>query len=257
MVANKTRKQKEKLMTIPELRKSFDHMENFTRKILELKNTDMTEKRKLFQKEWQNVFHRPVDDKAANAYLQFELKKKKSQKQTKKQQKGGMAPLDYDTRPGSYGPYGSFPAYITSGFDIYDKINQDSFVPQQCGKENIVPTLPADLGSNTISSMKGGKRYRTRVNKSRKSSKRSSRKTRSSRKNQRGGFPTISEFSQAMTFRPLLASSPSTTLYDTHMALKGQVVTNDNYTPNYMNYRPTTLEATATSITRDLANEMK
>ena len=134
----KTRKQKRDYMTIPQLRKSFDHIESFTAKLLAT-TKNPNERRKSFQKEWLRTFHRTVDDKAADSYLSFELKKGK--KGTRKQ-KGGMAPLDYSLKPGIDGVHGVFPAYITSGFDTYNKINQDSFATQ-CGKEDM--TLLGDI----------------------------------------------------------------------------------------------------------------
>ena len=239
MVA-KTRKSKKGAMTIPELRKAFDHMENFTLHLVS-KTKDSTARRKAFQKEWMKVFHRSVDDKAANAYLQFESKKRGKTKR----QRGGAeplagAPLDYSTRPGVYSPYGVFPAYVSSGLDFYDKINQQAPVAG-CGKEDTTPHLAADMGSNEVGKQKGGRR-----------------KTRKARG---GAFPSINEFASSATFRPFAANVPTGAFYDAQMAWKGQAFPaspNPNTAnPPYVAYKPAILSANATSIDRDLASEIR
>jgi cysteinyl-tRNA synthetase len=71
-----TRKHKGSVMTIPQLRKAFDHMESFTLALVQ-QQKDKKKCRKAFQEEWMKVFHRSIDEKAADAYLQFEAKKSK------------------------------------------------------------------------------------------------------------------------------------------------------------------------------------
>lgn len=110
----KTKKQKSSMMTIPQLRKAFDHIEVYTAGLLG-REKDMKKRRKAFQEEWMKVFHRSVDDKSADAYLQFEAKKNKKGSKTRKMRGGAAlsgAPLDYSTRPGIYGVYGNFPEYL-------------------------------------------------------------------------------------------------------------------------------------------------
>jgi hypothetical protein len=257
-MANKTRKQRG-IMTIPELRQAFDHMELFTAKLI-AKGGDAKERRKAFQAEWMRVFHRPVDDKAADAYLAFESKKHKKSG-TRKMRGGsaaplGGAPLDYATRPGLPGVYGVFPAYVTSGFDIYDKVNQDSLTAT-CGQD-ITPKIADDMGSNRVHN--GGKRRGTRRMTGKKSQRKSSRKTRV-RRRQMGGFPTLAEFAQGLSFRPFSTSTPTTSFYDGTMAFKGVPLpppaTAASGNPPYIPYKPTTLDATATDINRDLVNEMR
>ena len=241
-----TRKQKRGMMTIPQLRKSFDHMERFTLSLLRGPTRDQAARRRAFQKEWLKVFKRPVDDKAADAYLLFEAKKGK--KGTRKQKGGssplGGAPLDYTMGPGltqTQGQYGSFPAYVDSGFDSYaTKFNQDS-ITAQCGQVDTTPKLAADMGSNQVS-QKGGKR---------------SRKLRK----QMGGFPTLAEFGSALSFRPLLATNPTTALYDAQMYSKGLPLpasaSPNTANPPYMVYKPTLINSSATGITRELTQEIR
>lgn len=240
-------------MTIPQLRKAFDHIESFTASLL-TKTKDAGERRKAFQKEWSKVFHRSVDDKSADAYLQFEEKKKKKSG-TRKQRGGSMvttgqrggaplggAPLDYSTRPGIEGVYGSFPAYVSSGLAFYNDINKQAPVAG-CGVENTTPKVPLSIGSNEV--QKGGKR-----------------KTRKNRRQGGGGtFPSIGDFAQALSFRPFTASAPPGNFYNAQMAYKGvdppPSSQPNTANPGYLPYRPQILNGVATEINRNLGSEVR
>ncbi len=244
---NKTRKVKKGLMTIPQLRKAFDHIENYTTSLLK-STKDATERRKAFQKEWKKVFHRDVDDKSANAYIEFEEKKVGKSKGTRKQkggQRGGAAiltgaPLDYSTRPGIDGIYGTFPAYVSSGLVFYNDINKEAPLAG-CGTENTTPKVPISIGSNEV--QKGGRR------------------TRKNKRQGGGAFPSISEFAQAMSFRPVPASAPPSMVYTAQMDFKGTPSPPSSQantaTPPYIPYKPTTVAGIATEITRDLGSEIR
>lgn len=251
---NKTRKLKKGLMTIPQLRKAFDHIERYTTSLLQ-STKDATERRKAFQKEWKKVFHREVDDKSADAYLQFE-EKKVGKKGTRKQkggstvttdQRGGSAsplagaPLDYSTRPGIDGIYGVFPAYVSSGLSFYNDINLEAPLAG-CGTENTTPKVPISIGSNAV--QKGGKR-----------------RTRKGKKQNGGAFPSISEFAQALSFRPVTATAPPSITYNAQMDFKGLPSPPSSQantgSPPYISYKPTTLAGVATEITRDLGSEIR
>jgi hypothetical protein len=138
-------------VSIPELKNSFDSLERELPRILKLKGNARI---KEFQEVWKRLFGRPVNSKAAEAYLH--VKSKSGKRSTRKVQRGGNthqisgAPLDYMTRPGISGTYGSFPAYQVSGLgEISSQTNLDGLA-SQCGKENITPQIPADLGSNKV-----------------------------------------------------------------------------------------------------------
>lgn len=137
------------LMTIPQLRTAFDHLEKKTAHILKTKSkvTRVEE----FQKEWKKLFKRPITASSAKEYLDF----CESHGKHGKAQVGGAAPLDYTMGPGAAEPYGSFPSYLTAGFDV--GVPRDSF-SAQCGKEDATPNVPASFGSNLV----GGKQNRTR-----------------------------------------------------------------------------------------------
>lgn len=230
-MAKDTRKTRKAIQTIPQLRKAFDHIEKIAKQGVSLET---------FQKEWAKVFSHEIDVEAAQSFLQFHSKKGKTRKM---KQKGGSAPLagaplDFTTRPGTYDtPYGSFLEYISSGFNFYDKINQDSFVPTQCGKENITPQIAASMGSNKV----GGGRTRRR---------------------QRGGaFPSLSELATALTFRPISASVPTSVMQDAQTAFKGQTLPSSpssvDGTPPYQAYPATTATLPNYDITRSLSSELK
>lgn len=240
---SKTRRIKKGVMTIPQLRKAFDHIETFTSSLLQ-KTADAKQRRVAFQKEWKKTFHRSVDDKAADAYLNFEATKGKKGK-TKKQRGGATlagAPLDYSTRPGIEGVYGSFPAYVSSGLAFYNDINKQAPVAG-CGVENTTPKVPISIGSNEV--QKGGKR-----------------KTRKTKRQGGGGaFPSISEFAQALSFRPIASSIPPTTAYNVQMAYKGAPPPPPSQpntaTPPYIPFKPMTLAGVAVDINRDLGSEIR
>jgi hypothetical protein len=232
-MAKDTRKTRKAIQTIPQLRKAFDHIEKIAKQGVSLET---------FQKEWAKVFHHEIDAEAAQSFLQFHSKKGKTRKQ-KQKQKGGSAPLagaplDYTTRPGTYEtPYGSFLEYVSSGFNFYDKINQNSFIPTQCGKENITPQIAADMGSNKV----GGGRTRRR---------------------QRGGaFPSLSELATALTFRPIPPTSPTSFLQDAQSAFKGQTLPPSpspaEGTPPYRSYPPVAPTLPNYDITRRLSSELR
>lgn len=261
----KTRKQRKGVMTIPQLRKAFDHMESFTTSLLK-KTKDHVSRRKAFQKEWSRVFHRSVDDKATDAYLKFEEKKHGVSHGKTKKQRGGAplegAPLDYSTRPGIYGVYGQFPAYVDSGLDFYNKINIQA-PTAGCGKENTTPYVPISIGSNEVTPQKGGKK--SRKGKTRK---------------YKGGalLPSlgqvseyfgldklannINDYTQSVGFRPIMASVPTSALYDLQTSMKNPMnlpaSPNPNTaTPAYIPHKPTTFDATATDIQRNLTKEIR
>lgn len=217
-MAGKTRKQKSKTLTIPQLRKSFDHIDSWVEQHVKKGAKGVKELVPAFQKEWKKTFHREVNSKAAEAYLSL---KHRSAPRTTRKQRGGSAaplagaPLDYTTRQGVYGVYGHFPAYVSSGLSFYNQINQDSLTAG-CGIENITPKLPADMGSNQV--QKGGKRN----SKSRKNQRKGRKTRRNSR--QKGGAPGLEGIRatvDVLTSRPFPGSQPPTTAFTQQMGLKG------------------------------------
>lgn len=241
----KTRKHtKSSTLTIPQLRKSFDHIDSWVESHVSKKSVKSLVP--AFQEEWEKTFHREVDAKAAEAYLSLKSRSKPRLTKKKGKQSGGSsaalagAPLDYTTRQGVYGVYGNFPAYVSSGLNFYDSIWQDSLTAN-CGKENITPNIPASMGSNEV--QKGGKSRRNR---------KAHRKTRK----QRGGAPEFmvnaGAATDVMLNRPFPASSPPTMGYVAQMNLKGVsagVPDPQNTTATVLPYDPASLR-TAPSLVK-------
>lgn len=202
-MVQKTRKRKHNsqgVMTIPELRRSFEHIESYLDDKLnrkEPKDKLITE----FRKEWEKVFNKELDKKSAEAFIEHSMTSKKSLRhKTSKRRIGGAdplqgAPLDYTTRPGIYiqpaaippNAYGNILEYVSKGFWNPEQAHQYDPVPGQ----TVYPTsVPVGMGDNTFH--KGGRR-KTRVSKL---------KSNNTRKLRRGGS------------RLIPAESPSSYLQD-------------------------------------------
>lgn len=242
----RTRKQKSSVMTIPQLRKAFDHMESFTLGLLQ-REKDRKKCRKAFQEEWMKTFHRSVNDKAADAYIQFESKKAKKGKKTRRMRGGAAiagAPLDYSTRPGIYGVYGEFPEYISGGFATMGNATNKMAIQEGCNSAAEAAKFQAPytgFGAASLS-QKGGK----------------SRK--GTRKLKGGAFPTISEFASAASFRPLSSSNPAGMVYSNLMEFKGAAPYPSSYAntdaPPYQPHKPFVISNNPGVIIRDLRTEI-
>lgn len=236
-------------MTIPQLRKTFDHIEEFTMNLL-VSEKDVKKRRKAFQNEWMKVFHREVDDKAADAYLEFESKKVKKMGKTRKQKGGTLsgAPLDYSTRPGIYGVYGTFPEYISAGFSTFGDATNKMAIQEGCNSAAEAAKFQAPYTGFGAASLaqKGGKSHK------------GSKKTRKIRK-QKGGV-SWGDFASALSFRPLTASAPPGQIYSAMMDFKGAQPYPSSLpntgSPPYQSIKPMASVATAGVIQRDLAKEV-
>lgn len=159
-----TARKRQSAMTIPEIRRSFEHVEGMVNDML-LHSSGVTRAEKVsrLQKEWRAVFRRELDKSMAESFLDHRAEvtgSKSSRGKTQRQRKtshramhhhGGMAPLDYAIRPGTYlapgqppaangslplsngaaSAYGSFTDYITSGFRIPAESHRSDPVPGQ------------------------------------------------------------------------------------------------------------------------------
>lgn len=141
--------------TIPELKRSFDTLEKDVSAILR-DTLSQPQRVKRFQEVWRRIFGRPVDASAASAYLAVKARRVGGKTRKGGKQNGGAAaaalagaPLDFQTRPGVDGAYGSFNQYITNGFGFYNTINQNA-MSKECGMVDITPRVPAELGSNKV-----------------------------------------------------------------------------------------------------------
>jgi len=196
-------------MTIPELRRAFEHMETFAKQHKHTKQAVAS-----FQEEWLRIFKKKLDKKAATVYIQHVLK----DKPTAQGGGGGPlmgAPLDYDTRPGLYispgvnqGSYAQVPAYVESGFwnpeiaQSYDKVPGQTIFPTR---------TPLGLGDNTVIGMKGG-------------GKKSKSKTQK-RKQNGGTTDPLTRIGTALNqfiFRPVGSAIPPSVGQDVQTALQGK-----------------------------------
>ena len=153
-------------MTIPELKRAFEHVEEY----VELHHTVPLNKLvPMFQEEWKKTFYKEVDRGAAKAYVQHALKQLEHKPQKERRHYGGAmaltgAPLDYTTRPGLYitpgvdqGSYAVVPKYIDSGFWNPEQGRDYDPVP---GQTHYVTRTPEGMGSNAVH-FGGGRRKRT------------------------------------------------------------------------------------------------
>jgi len=147
--AKRVTKRKKTVTTLPELKGIFTSLRKGTLEILRSSSTTK-ERITKFKKLWFTLMHSPVEPVAAEAYLRVMETGSSRKNTTRKAQKGGAgAPLDFQTRPGIDGVYGSFPQYQTGGLSFYDTINKQGMF-QECGKVNITPTIPVSISSNRV-----------------------------------------------------------------------------------------------------------
>lgn len=127
-------------MTIPQLRKSFDHMDNVVEGLRKVAHHSFSDAVVQYREEWRKTFKRDLSPADAQAYLKFRFGIKSGKTRRARTRGGGLplagAPLDYQTRPGVDGVYGQFPTQQLMGLDRY---YQDS-LSADCGKPNNFPT---------------------------------------------------------------------------------------------------------------------
>lgn len=145
----KTRKvgkvQKKSILTIPQLRKAFDHMDKVVSQLEKTAKHSFSDAVVKYREEWHKTFKRDLSPADAAAYLKFRygLKSGTSKTRRTKTRGGAMsplgasgAPLDYQLRAGVSGVYGNFPTYQTQGLDR----SYMSAITADCGKPNAFPT---------------------------------------------------------------------------------------------------------------------
>ena len=185
-------------MTVPQLRRAFEHIDRFVAK--KGQSVDA------FRKEWKKTFGKEVSRAAAEEYLKFKAgrKGKMSGMSGGATQVFSPAPLDYDLRAGADIPHASYPKYVADGFGF---ANMDGFA-SGCGKENMTPTIPAGMGSNAVG---GGRKRKTRKG-----------------KKQAGGSASTTDFFQKLGYlapeimsRPMPMQSPPSVINTASMLSKG------------------------------------
>jgi hypothetical protein len=193
-MARKTRKnthhKKDKAVTIPELRRSFEYIERVADAGISRKeSTDKVAH--TIRKEWRKTFNKELDKKSAEVFVMNRMKHSKKPRRMTMRHKGGAAaiagaPLDYTTRQGVYlapgqipdkdghlpltggktSTFGSYLDYVSKGFGVgIPEIAQDmpystnGYVPGMPPW----PKVPIGMGSNAVHfSAKGGSRSNSR-----------------------------------------------------------------------------------------------
>ena len=194
-MVSKTRKSKSSKvnsLSVPELRRSFEHIDRFVdTKVMRMSEKDGV---KAFRNEWKKTFGQ-ISEKAARDYLHY----MRSTASSHKKQKGGAvtivspAPIGYDMRPGEGGP--SVPPYVAGGIAP----PADSQIGPSRGAEFPLPAV--GLGDNRV--QKGGKR------------------TRKNRKQGGGALPSFGTSLAEFVSRPFGMASPPTPAQDAQMLMKG------------------------------------
>ena len=142
----KSHKKQAKVLSIPELRKSLEHIDSYSEKLLATK--PLKSAASLLSSEWKRLFGKALSLKDAEAYL----KKKNKYKKTRKHRGGAMltgAPLEHVTRAGDYipAPTAVYPPLIAKGF-----WNPEPSILQDNAPQKSVPYTT--IGSNKA--MDGG-----------------------------------------------------------------------------------------------------
>ena len=139
--SRKVNKVNKSVLTIPQLRKAFDHMDQVVEKLRNKSKHSFSDAVIQYRDEWRKVFKRDLPPADAAAYLKFRYGLKSGKSKTRRSKtRGGAnalagATLDYQMRPGQVGVYGQFPSYQQEGLDRY----YGSALSADCGKPNGFP----------------------------------------------------------------------------------------------------------------------
>ena len=134
---------KKAILSIPQLRKAFDHMDKVVSQLEKTAKHSFSDAVVKYREEWRKTFKRDLPPADAAAYLKFRYGLKSGKTRRTKTRGGAMtplgasgAPLDYQLRAGVSGVYGNFPTYQTQGLDR----SYASAITSDCGKPNAFPT---------------------------------------------------------------------------------------------------------------------
>ena len=153
------------VMTIPELRRAFEHVEAFVEIHASMPKQELV---KAFQKEWRLTFKKEVDEEGAKAYVEHALAEIPKKHPRHRRHHGGAVPLvgaplmGNEVRPGVYtapgvdqGSYAMVPAYVDKGF--WNPEQARGYDPV-AGQTHYVTRTPMGMGSNQAGGSKTKKR---------------------------------------------------------------------------------------------------
>jgi hypothetical protein len=193
-----TKKHKEDTMTIPEVRRAFEHMEDFIHDC-HTSGEDHATLVKSVRKEWARVFHKELSKASAEKLLENHMSTHRKHPRGTRKRGGsasplGFAPVDAQMRSGSY-------SYSTQGgMGDYFLNGLRTGIPEIGKTQDVWPSVPQDMGTNPAPTMKGGNRRGVR----------------------RSGGASIGTLLSAAWERPAAGSSPSSFLSDMRTMLNGQ-----------------------------------
>jgi hypothetical protein len=186
--SRKGKKQKG-IFSIPELRRSFEHIEEYVDSRIAAREAKAQIVKDL-RKEWSRVFLKELDKASAEAFVNNRMNhvhKQSTRRRTARHSGGAATPLagapnDYTTRQGMYlapgqipdakghlplsdgspSKFGSFVQYVDKGFGVsVPEIAQNSDPVQ--GQTRFPTSPPMGMGDNTVHfKASGGKRGKTR-----------------------------------------------------------------------------------------------
>jgi hypothetical protein len=186
----RTHHKKNKAATIPELRRSFEHIERIADEgISKKESTDKVAH--TVRNEWRKTFGKELDTNSAILFVTNRSKHAKKPRRSTRKHRGGSAalagaPLDYTTRQGMYlapqsipdkdghlpltggktSSFGSYLDYVSKGFGVgIPEMAQDMPYKTNGYVQGMPPwpSPPAHMGSNTVHfSAKGGANSRRR-----------------------------------------------------------------------------------------------
>jgi len=151
------KQQQSHVMTIPQLRKAFEHVETFVELHHKQPRKELVA---LFREEWKLTFKKEIDAKEAEAYVDHALDEIQHKNPKNRKHSGGAmaltgAPVLSETRPGLYispgvnqGSYAQVPAYVEKGFWNPEQGRSYDPVP---GQTTYPSATPYGLGTNTVS----------------------------------------------------------------------------------------------------------
>jgi len=148
-------KAKVHIMTIPEIRRAFEHVETFVEIHASKPKHELVA---AFQNEWRLTFKKEVDKEGATAYVEHVLSELPKKHPKHRRHHGGAVPLSGapllggETHPGVYivpgvnqYSYAQVPNYVDKGFWNPEQARDYDPVP---GQTHYVTRTPMGLGSN-------------------------------------------------------------------------------------------------------------
>jgi hypothetical protein len=229
--------------TIPELRQSFDYIDEFVaHRIQSAVPKDQLVKE--LQREWLRVFSKRMEKKSATALIEHQLelaarKRRPLRRHTQRRHRGGVAPVaDWTTQAGKYlasglpptangtypmangspSAYGSLTAYVSKGLMA---LPEQSITSQPIKGQSEFPS------SATSPLLKGGARGRVP-----RSSHRRSKAAVAG-----GALPLVGSAFTQMAVRPIPSAAPPTPLQDAQTAWYGRGLgPSADHTQNPPNY---------------------